>query len=117
MQQATQIIKEVLAFESEVLKNTFTVKLFDLFFGIHQGLPLIIFNLKWEQGAVAETYYRLGKELKRQIPMLTNCRVDELALALKNIVFTSYHVALTTTPNLASSFSIQERYEKIICSK
>jgi len=117
VKQACKIIKEVLAWESEVLKITFTVKLFDLFFGIHQGLPLTVFNLKWEQGTVAEIYYRLSKELKREIPVLSNCRIDDLALALKNIVFTSYQVTLTTTPNLDSDFLIQERYEKFISSK
>ncbi|MFQ7235368.1 MAG: hypothetical protein ACLRPU_10880, partial [Enterococcus hulanensis] len=61
--------------------------------------------------------YRLSKELKREIPILSNCRIDELALALKNIIFTSYQVTLTMTPNLDSTFLIQERYEKFIASK
>ena len=117
VKQASKIIKEMLAWESEVLRFTVTVKLFDLLFGIHQGLPLIVFNLKWEQGVVAEIYYRLSKELKREIPILSNCRIDELALALKNIIFTSYQVTLTMTPNLDSTFLIQERYEKFIASK
>lgn len=111
---ASKIIEETMAWESELLKSTFRVKLFDLFFGIHQGLPLVIFNSKWKQGHVSPDYHRLSKELKRQLSLLSNCRIDELALALKNIVLASHQVALTTTPTLDSSLLIQERYRTFL---
>lgn len=112
--KVSKIIEDTIAWESELLKNTFRVKFFDLFIGIHQGLPLAIFNAKWHQGTVSPDYQSLSKKLKRQLPMLNNYRIDELALALKNIVSASHQVALKTTPNLESSLLIQERYQMFL---
>lgn len=114
VRKASRIIEDAIAWESELLKNTFRVKLFDLFIGIHQGLPIALFNAKWQQGAVTPDYQHLSKELKRQLPMLNNSRIDELGLALKNIVFASHQVVLKTTPNLESSLLIQERYQTFL---
>ncbi|MGM0167517.1 hypothetical protein IGI39_002501 [Enterococcus sp. AZ135] len=116
VKQASMMVDETIAWQSELLKNTFAVKLFDLFLGIRQGLPLAIYNSKWKQGAISESYYHLSKELKRKIPMLSNCRIDELALALRNIGFASHQVALTTTPTLEFSLLIQERFESFFPS-
>ncbi|MDU5332907.1 HTH domain-containing protein [Enterococcus sp.] len=114
VRKASRIIEDAIAWESELLKNIFRVKLFDLFIGIHQGLPLALFNAKRQQGAVTPDYQHLSKELKRQLPMLNNSRIDELALALKNIVFASHQVVFKTTPNLESSLLIQERYQTFL---
>lgn len=116
VKRAGIIIEEAVDWQNEVLENTFIVKLFDLFFGIHQGLPLTVFNLKWKKSIVPDKYYRLSKELKRQIPVLSNCRIDELALALKNILLVSHHTALATAPNLESSLLIQEKYQAFLLS-
>lgn len=116
VKQAGKIIGEVINWKNEVLENTFYVKLFDLFFGIHQGLPLTVFNLKWQKSVVSENYYHLSKEMKRQLPLLNNCRVDELALAVKNILFVSHYTALTTAPNLESSLLIQEKFQPFLLS-
>lgn len=114
VRKASRIIEDTIAWESELLKNTFRVKLFDLFIGIRQGLPITLFNAKWQQGPVSPDYQRLSKELKRQLSMLNNCRIDELALALKNIMFASHQVAFKTTPNLESSLLIQEKYQTFL---
>jgi len=105
-----------IALEGELLRSTFNVKLFDLFFGLSQGLPILLFNLKWKQGPVPSSYDHLSREVKRQIPMLRNCQNEGLALALKNIVVASHQVALKTTPTLDSSLLIQERYQTVLLS-
>lgn len=116
VRKASRIIEETIALEGELLRSTFNVKLFDLFFGLSQGLPILLFNLKWKQGPVPSSYDHLSREVKRQIPMLRNCQNEGLALALKNIVVASHQVALKTTPTLDSSLLIQERYQTVLLS-
>ncbi|MBU5361575.1 hypothetical protein KQI58_10845 [Enterococcus raffinosus] len=116
VKRASRIIEDAIAWEGEVLRNTFNVKLLDLFFGLSQGLPVLLFNLKWKQEAVSSNYVHLSREVKRQIPMLRNCQNEGLALALKNIVVASHQVALKTTPTLDYSLKIQEKYQMVLLS-
>lgn len=106
---AIAIIEKWNIWKSDTTKEVFTVRLFDLFLGIHQGLPLRVFNLKWRTDLVVHPYYQLAKDLKRQLPLLMNCRIDELAFALKNILSHSYQSTLSLTPNLRTSLLIEEK--------
>ncbi|WP_413537603.1 HTH domain-containing protein [Enterococcus malodoratus] len=116
IQQVISIIEETRSWEIHLMKKIATVQLFELFFGIHQGLPVTFFNLKWKQVAIPPHFYFLGKELKRRLPVLSNCRVDDLAVALKNILHVSYKTALSLNPNLKTSLVIQEGYQAYFSS-
>lgn len=114
--RSLQIIKMEPMWEVNPSKYVFILKLFDLFLGIQQGLPLTVFNQKWKTEEVPELLFSFSKELKRSIPLLRNCRIDELALALNHLLHSSYQVALSLNPNLKTSSRIQEGYQAFISS-
>ncbi|OTO76414.1 MULTISPECIES: HTH domain-containing protein [unclassified Enterococcus] len=111
VQEACAIIEEVFIEESGTTEELLAAKLFDLFLGVYQGLPLTLFNLKWRGDTVSDHFYIIAKEFKRRLPFLTNCQLDELAFALKEIFSSVHSASLTLTPNLKSSLLIQERYQ------
>lgn len=111
------LVDEWLIWEPELMEEFFTVKLFDLFIGLHQGLPLWLFNSRWTPEQQAESFFDLSKLLKQQLPLLSNCRVDELSLALKNIFNYSRQITLSLQPNLTSSLVVQERSQPLFISQ
>lgn len=114
--RSLQIIEMEPMWELNPSKQVFILKLFDLFLGIQQGLPLAVFNQKWKTREVPAILFSFSKELKRSIPLLRNCRIDELALALNHILYSSYQVSLSLNPNLKTSLRIQEGYQAFLSS-
>lgn len=114
--QSLQIIEMESMWELNSSKPVFILKLFDLFLGIQQGLPLAVFNQKWKPREVPAILFSFSKELKRSLPLLRNCRIDELALALNHILYSSYQVSLSLNPNLKTSLRIQEGYHAFLSS-
>lgn len=90
-----QIIEPSIQWDSELTKKIFTVKLFDLFIGIHQGLPLSVYNLYRKSAVPSNYYYLLSKELKRASALLVNCQLDELAKAVQQIFQSSQQMAVS----------------------
>lgn len=112
--QVLSLVEEVTVWETEWTRKIFENKLFELFLGIYQGLPLKVFNSYWQEAQPSNDFLVLCKELKRMIPILSNCRLDELATSVKNILLASHHVALSLNPDLKTSLLIQERSEAFL---
>lgn len=108
--RAIALIEQAVSWETEVGKQVFTIKLFELFLGIRCCLPLAVLSEHGEQVEVGEFFLRLSRKLKRALPLLSNCRVDELAFALEMIFSASHHITLSLHPNLKSALVIQERF-------
>lgn len=118
-----ETLESLTAFEPKVVwknesaKEIFTIKLFDFLLGIHQGLPIAVFNLHWKREATAEIFYFIGKEMKRSLPLLQNCRLDELAFALKNILSSCYHTSSLLDNNLKFFSLIDDKDDSYLLSE
>ncbi|MFC4770928.1 HTH domain-containing protein [Enterococcus hermanniensis] len=99
-----QVIEPAIQWDSTLVKKIFTVKLFDLFIGIHQGLPLSVYNLYRKSERPSNYYYVLSKELKRESILLVNCRLDELAKAIHQIFQSSRQMVMNA--NLESPIAV-----------
>lgn len=112
--QALTIVEQVVDWEIQLTKTIFRTKLFELFLGIYQGLPLTISYYPLKEMKVAEIFCLLSKKMKQRLPILRNCRVDELAVVMHTIFSASHWSVLALNPELKSSLLIQERYQAFL---
>ncbi|MGX7205026.1 DeoR family transcriptional regulator [Enterococcus pingfangensis] len=107
------LIERMTDWETELTKKIVETKLFELFLGIYQGLPLAVMYPSQVE-TTAENFYILSKKMKQLMPLLSNCRLDELASALETIFSSSRQIVLALNPDLSSSLLIQERYQAFL---
>lgn len=107
------LVEQMIDWETELTKKIVETKLFELFLGIYQGLPLAVMD-HFQTETTAENFYILSKKMKQRLPLLSNCRLDELANVLETIFSSSRQIVLALNPDLRSSLLIQERYQAFL---
>ncbi|MGF2941208.1 DeoR family transcriptional regulator [Enterococcus xiangfangensis] len=113
IRKAMILVEQMIDWETELTKKIVETKLFELFLGIYQGLPLAVMDHSQTE-TTAENFYILSKKMKQRLPLLSNCRLDELANVLETIFSSSRQIVLALNPDLRSSLLIQERYQAFL---